>query len=108
MSDSSPLYLLERVADLVSSVYVLLPRPTEAPPDHRTLPPEHSIDMNLWYLIDGLGPLAAQEHGDEWLLTDTRQVHQEGQTGLARVLRRWKMNAHRRRHASEPDEPRES
>jgi hypothetical protein len=104
VSDSSPEYLLERAANLISAVYSLLPRPTEPPPDHQTLPPEHTIDQNLWYLIAGLGPLAAREHAEDWLPTDTLQVHSEGRNGLERIRRRWKMNFHRRRHAPEPGE----
>ena len=46
MSDSSPLDLLERAAELVGSVYTL-PRPTESPPDHQTLPQQDSADTDL-------------------------------------------------------------
>lgn len=99
MSERSAIELLELAACLVSDVYLLIPRPTEPPPERQVPPPEHRVESELWYLIDALGPLAAHDHSEVWTLADTSVVFSHGEAGLKRILHRWNENFHRRRHA---------
>lgn len=104
MTERLPLGTLWLVAGLVSSVYTLIPRPTESPPERQMLPPEHQVGSGLWNLIDALGPLAASDSSEIWELEDTLEVFNNGEEDLHRVLRRWNANFHRCRHALPGDE----